>query len=82
MQHEVLLTAGAIDVPERFAGEAFGGSVILRTLGADGKISLSEVRLGFGRIFLNLVEHCTILHIGTFATVRISTLQNTLANRA
>ena len=43
----MLLAAGAIDIPKGFAGEVFGGVVVLRSLEADGEVGVLKVRLGF-----------------------------------
>lgn len=80
MQHEVLLAAGAIDIPKGFAGEVFGGVVVLRSLGTDGEVGVLKVRLGFRGIAMYLLQEVTVGAFGAFAAVAHAFLQRTLAD--
>ena len=81
MQHEVLLATGAIDIPKGFAGEVFGGVVVLRSLGADGEVVVLKVGLGFRGIAMYLLQGVTVGAFGAFAAVAHAFLQRTLADR-
>lgn len=81
MKHEMLLAAGAIDIPKGFAGEVFGGVVVFRSLGADGEIGVLKVGVGFGGIAMHLLQEVAVGAIKALAAVAHAFLQRTLADR-
>lgn len=83
MQHVMLLTPRAIDIPESVARQFFGSAVVFGALWTDGVVDVREAGKDIRRcVVRNAVQSVAMRHLGTFTAVSHAVMQGTLTDRA